>query len=99
MLADIFFVGGGYEKCFDRMKYYVSIYYMSKVIRISESLAEDAKIRSTVEHWSLSAQVAYRAVIGKAVEENTDLPYSFIKEILLGVEEMKQKGKEEYVFG
>ena len=72
---------------------------MSTVIRISESLAKDAKIRSNVEHRSLTAQIEYWAVIGKAVEENPDLPYSFIKEILLGVEEMKQQGKEEYVFG
>ena len=72
---------------------------MSTVIRISESLAQDAKIRSTVEHRSMTAQIEYWAVIGKAVEENPDLPYSFIKEILLGVEEMKQTGKKEYVFG
>ncbi len=72
---------------------------MSTVIRISESLAKDAKIRSTVEHRSVTAQIEYWAVIGKAVEENPDLPYSFIKDILLGVEEMKQKGKKEYVFG
>ena len=81
------------------MLHYATICYMSTVIRISESLAKDAKIRSNVEHRSLTAQIEYWAVIGKAVEENPDLPYSFIKEILLGVEEMKQHGKEEYVFG
>lgn len=81
------------------MKHYATFCYMSTVIRISESLAKDAKIRSTVEHRSVTAQIEYWAVIGKAVEENPDLPYSFIKDILLGVEEMKQKGKKEYVFG
>lgn len=72
---------------------------MSALIRISDDLAKEAKIRSSVEHRSVTAQVEYWAVIGKAVEENPDLPYSFIKETLLGVEEMKVKGKEDYVIG
>ncbi|MCC5835213.1 MAG: ParD-like family protein [Opitutales bacterium] len=72
---------------------------MSTVIRISDDLAKDAKIRSNVERRSVTAQVEYWAVIGKAVEENPDLPYSFIKETLLGLEEMKAKGKEDYAFG
>jgi len=73
--------------------------YMSTVIRISDNLAKEAKIRSNVERRSLTAQIEYWAVIGKAVEENPDLPYSFIKEALLGLEEMKEKGREEYAFG
>jgi hypothetical protein len=72
---------------------------MGTVIRISNDLARDAKIRSNVERRSVTAQVEYWAVIGKAVEENPDLPYSFIKETLLGLEEMKVRGKEDYAFG
>ncbi len=72
---------------------------MSTVIRISSDLAKEARVRSKVERRSLTAQVEYWAVIGKAVEENPDLPYSFIKETLLGLEEMKAKGKEDYAFG
>jgi hypothetical protein len=73
--------------------------YMSALIRISSDLAKEAKIRSKVERRSVTAQVEYWAVIGKAVEENPDLPYSFIKETLLGLEELKAKGKEDYAFG
>lgn len=72
---------------------------MSTLIRISSDLAKEAKIRSKVERRSVTAQVEYWAVIGKAVEENPDLPYSFIKETLLGLEELKVKGKEDYAFG
>ena len=72
---------------------------MNTVIRISSDLAKEARVRSKVERRSLTAQVEYWAVIGKAVEENPDLPYSFIKETLLGLEEMKAKGKEDYAFG
>lgn len=83
----------------DKKKRRATFCYMSTVIRISSDLAREAKIRSNVERRSLTAQVEYWAVIGKAVEENPDLPYSFIKEVLLGIEEMKVKGKEDYVFG
>jgi hypothetical protein len=72
---------------------------MSKVIRISESLAREAKIRSSIEHRSMAAQIEYWATIGKAAEDNPDLPFSFIRESILAIKEMKEKGKEEYVFG
>ena len=73
--------------------------YMSTVIRISENLAYEAKTRSSVEHRSMTAQVEYWAKIGKIAEENPELPFAFIKEMLLGIEELKQKEREEYAFG
>ena len=72
---------------------------MSSVIRISNQLATEAKTRSKVEHRSMAAQLEYWATIGKAAEENPDLPFSFIKETLLAMEEMKESPKEEYTFG
>jgi len=47
----------------------------------------------------MTSQLEYWATIGKAAEENPDLPFSFIKETLLAREEMKGKPKEEYTFG
>jgi hypothetical protein len=47
----------------------------------------------------MTSQLEYWATIGKAAEENPDLPFSFIKETLLAREEMKDKSKEEYTFG
>ncbi len=73
--------------------------YMSTVIRISDTLAQEAKIKSTVERRSMTAQVEYWATIGKAAEDNPDLPFSFIKETIYALEEAKEKGTEEYVFG
>jgi hypothetical protein len=72
---------------------------MSTVIRISDQLAREAKTRSKVEHRSMTSQLEYWATIGKAAEENPDLPFSFIKETLLAIEEMKSADKEEYSFG
>lgn len=86
-------------KCVDKMMRKAAFCSMSTMIRISDDLAKEAKIRSSVERRSITAQVEYWAVIGKAVEENPDLPFSFIKETLLALEEMKEKGRDEYVFG
>jgi hypothetical protein len=37
--------------------------------------------------------------MGKCAEENPDLTYSLIKEILIGVEELDHGEKSEYKFG
>jgi hypothetical protein len=37
--------------------------------------------------------------MGKCAEENPDLPYSLIKEILIGLDESDQGEKTEYTFG
>ena len=71
---------------------------MSTVIRISDELDQEAKTRSNVEKRSMTGQVEYWAKIGRIAEDNPDLPFSFIREILLAQEETKSK-KEEYVFG
>lgn len=72
---------------------------MSTVIRISDSLAKEAKTRSKVEHRSMSSQLEYWATIGKAAEDNPDLPFTFIKETLMAMEEIKEATREEYTFG
>jgi len=89
----------GSKQTFDKKRQNATYCYMSTVIRISEKLASEAKIRSKVEHRSMTAQVEYWATIGKAAEENPDLPFSFIKDTLMALEEVKVKGTEEYVFG
>ncbi len=72
---------------------------MSTAIRISQKLAEEAKIFSAIEHRSLTGQIEYWAMLGKNMEENPDLTYNLLKEILIGLEELKQGEKTEYKFG
>lgn len=72
---------------------------MSTAIRISQKLAEEAKIFSAIEHRSLTGQIEYWAMLGKNMEENPDLTYDLLKEILIGLEELKQGEKTEYKFG
>ncbi|MBI3379121.1 MAG: ParD-like family protein [Thermodesulfovibrionales bacterium] len=72
---------------------------MATAIRISEELIGDAKKFSRIDHRSLTGQIEHWARIGKCAEENPDLPYNLIKEILIGIEELEQGAKSEYKFG
>ncbi|MGA2467018.1 MAG: hypothetical protein ABSH06_22050 [Thermodesulfobacteriota bacterium] len=72
---------------------------MATAVRISENLVNDARKFSRIDHRSLTGQIEHWARMGKCAEENPDLTYSLIKEILIGVEELEQGGKSEYKFG
>ena len=72
---------------------------MATAVRISEELVNDARKISRVDHRSLTGQIEHWARMGKCAEENPDLTYSLIKEILIGVEELEQGEKSEYNFG
>jgi hypothetical protein len=60
---------------------------MNTAVRLSEEIIQKARIRSEAMERSISKQIEYWAKIGKIAEENPDLPYSFIKDILLGQQE------------
>jgi hypothetical protein len=72
---------------------------MAMAVRISEELVGEAKKISKIEHRSLTGQIEHWAKIGKCSEENPDLTYNLIKEILIGIEELDQNEKTEYQFG
>ncbi len=71
---------------------------MAMAVRISEELVREAKKFSKIEHRSLTGQIEHWARIGKCSEENPDLTYNLIKEILIGVEEFDRNEKTEYRF-
>ncbi len=71
---------------------------MSTAIRISQKLADEARKYSSIEHRSLTGQIEYWAMLGKNMEENPDLTYNLIKDILIGLTEIKQGEKSEYKF-
>jgi hypothetical protein len=72
---------------------------MATAVRISKELVNEAKKFSQVDHRSLTGQIEYWARMGKCAEENPDLTFSLIKDILIGVEEFEQGDKSEYKFG
>ena len=72
---------------------------MATAVRVSDELLNDAKRFSRVDHRSLAGQIEHWARIGKCAEENPDLTYSLVKEILIGLEELDQGERTEYKFG
>ena len=72
---------------------------MASAVRVSEDLVKQAKIYSKIDKRSVTGQIEYWARIGKCAEENPDLTYSLIKEILLGMTEVEQGEYSEYKFG
>ena len=65
-------------------------------VKISDDLVAEAKRFGRVNHRSLPKQIEYWSRIGKIAEENPDLPFSLIKDILLARSEAEH---EEYEFG
>ena len=72
---------------------------MPTPVRISDELVNEAKKYSRIDHRSMTGQIEHWAKIGKCAEENPDLTYSLIKEILMGIEELEQGDKSGYRFG
>ena len=72
---------------------------MPTAIRISDNLVNEARLISKVEKRSLTGQIEYWAQIGKIAEENPELPFKLIKEIMIGLEEIEHSEATEYQFG
>jgi len=72
---------------------------MATAVRVSDLLLKEARLVSSVENRSVTGQIEYWAKIGKCAEENPDLTYNLIKDILLGLEELGQNEVSEYKFG
>jgi len=72
---------------------------MATAVRVSEKLVRDAKLYGKVDNRSITGQIEHWATIGKCAEENPDLTYSLLKDILIGIEELEQGESSEYTFG
>ena len=71
---------------------------MPTAVRISDELLNEAKKFSKIDHRSLTGQIEHWARVGKCAEENPDLTYDLIKEILIGLAELDQGEKSPYEF-
>ncbi len=72
---------------------------MSIAVRISDPLARKARARSQALHRSLAGQIEYWAKMGEVLEDNPDLSFSFVQEILVGREQAKAGELTPYKFG
>lgn len=68
---------------------------MSINVKLTDSLVEQAKRYALIQHRSVPKQIEYWSQIGKIAEENPDLPFSMIRDILIADQEAPVG---EYVF-
>jgi len=72
---------------------------MTTAVRVSENLVREARLVSAVDNRSVTGQIEHWARVGKCAEDNPELTYRVIKDILIGVEELDQGESSEYQFG
>ena len=64
-------------------------------VKLSENSVAQAKVYGAIEHRSVPKQIEYWSKIGKLAQENPDLPFVLIREILSADQEPVMG---EYVF-
>ena len=77
------------------LEFYVWGPIMSVNVKLAESLVEQARRYAVIQHRSVPKQIEYWSQIGKIAEENPDLPFSMIRDILVADQE---EPVGEYVF-
>jgi hypothetical protein len=70
---------------------------MATSVRLDDSFVENVKIHSNASHRTVPKQIEHWAKIGQIVEDNPDLPYSFIKDALLAREAVDSGRVTKYV--
>jgi hypothetical protein len=65
-------------------------------VKLSEELVAEARRRSVVDHRSVPRQIEFYFKMALIAEDNPDLSFSLIREILLAKSE---PATEEYIFG
>lgn len=68
-------------------------------IKLPAELVGEAKRYGETFSRSVPKQIEYWSRIGKIAEENPDLSYTFIKDILLAMNEAKSGVTEPFTFG
>lgn len=71
---------------------------MSVAVKLSSQLVDEAKVHAQAMSRSATKQIEHWAKIGKLAEENPDLPFEFIKDSLIGLEEKHQGLVSRYEF-
>ncbi len=72
---------------------------MSHPVKLSDQLVDEARKHAALNSRSVPKQIEYWSRIGKIAEENPDLPYSMIKGIMLGLQEIEDGHSSDYHLG
>ena len=71
---------------------------MATAIKLPDDLVNEARVRARADHRTPPKQIEHWARLGKLAEENPDLPLSFIRDALVGLEEIEAGQTSEYRF-
>jgi hypothetical protein len=88
----------GVAKCNECVMIATGGIFMASAVRIKDALFEDAKIRASAESRSTAEQITYWATLGKACEDNPELPFSIVKDILISKAEAEAGLLEKFSF-
>ena len=72
---------------------------MGITVNLDVNLINSVRSYAIVESRSVPKQIEHWVKIGRIAEENPDLSYAFIKDTLLGIEDVKAGNIEEYIPG
>ncbi len=72
---------------------------MNTTVKLPVDIVSEARKYASVNSRSIPKQLSHWARIGKIAEENPDLSYHFIKDLLLGMSEVENNEVTEYTFG
>ena len=72
---------------------------MPQSVKLSDELIKQARQYGEVYHRSTAKQIEYWSTIGKISEENPDLPYTIIKDILVAQIEVMNGDVTPYEYG
>jgi hypothetical protein len=72
---------------------------MDHTVQLSEEFWKDVRRHANLNSRSITDQVEYWSRIGRIAEENPDLPYGFIRGVLLSRQEAGEGELSDYQFG
>lgn len=72
---------------------------MATALELSDEFIKLAKLHAAAEHRSVPKQIEYWARLGKAMEDNPELPFQLIKDTLIAIAEANNGQLSEYKFG
>ena len=68
-------------------------------VRLDQALVEKATIMAKALNRTPPKQIEHWAKIGEIMEDNPDLPYQFVKQVIIGAAEREAGKLESYDFG
>ena len=71
----------------------------TRAVKLSGEIIAEADKYAAVFSRSIPKQIEHWVKIGRIAEENPDLPYNFIKDILVSLQEIKTEKPISYKFG